>query len=695
MFPVHNNKVLRIVNNQLNLKPGCIVEYLHSNQLNIGSILSTEKNLTLITQQNRTIKITKSRILPWIGPYLKQDLLRQDILDKMQIIHAEREKIKSKINTEEIWQLVHEEVEECTVHWLAELLWETPDANHVAGLGRALVEDKIHFKFVNPNFKIFSPDIVENKLNQLKQAEIERKIIDAGRRFFSILWEKRQNPKVELPHLEENIRNELVLFLKKGIANPDNKGFQSKWKKLTQDIPDQPHLPLILAQIWNLVPKHYNYLLDQADYKWGDEWSEKFKQEIQKIKDNFYRTQGNPEQIPFISIDSASTKDIDDAFYIEGTEETGYTLYLAFAYPILGWQFETELDKEVAKRTSSLYLPEGTTHMLPEELGTDLFSLHAKKIKPGLIIKIDLSPSGTIKSYELKKSWIKVASNLTYKEVESLIEQKKDPQLIRAHKIAERLREQRLEKGAVIIERLEPIIVLTPMQDDYEIDLIQPEPYNKAQLIVSEFMILANSIAAKWAQTQDIPLIFRNQDITLPRESSGVWRDPVKIYGVIKLLSATTIETIPRPHASLGTEGYAPITSPLRRYIDFLNIAQIDRALGGNAPWSKEKLESMLPYLSVRLQEATKIQKFRTRYWKLLYLKRYSKKKNWQAIVVDRDPQNYTMILPIEQLLVKVPQSLFRGEVFLGKKFWLRFNKIDPLNNIIKIKKVEEETWNN
>ncbi|WP_459891502.1 ribonuclease catalytic domain-containing protein [Desulfothermus okinawensis] len=679
----------------MNLKPGCIIEYLHSNQLNIGSVLSTEKNLTIVTPNNRTIKLTKSRVLPWVGPYLGQDSLRQEILDQIQVIDTQRERIKSEISTEEIWQLVHEEVEECSVHWLAELLWERPDPNHVAGLGRALVEDKIHFKFLNPNFKIFSPEIVEAKINEIKRAETEKKLIETGRQFFSILWEKRENPKVKLPEIDGEIKKELTLFLKKGIANPDNKSFQNKWKKLTQDIPDQPHLPLILAQTWELLPKHYNYLLDQADYTWGNDWCEKYREDIQDIKENFYSSQGITEEIPFISIDSASTRDIDDAFYIEGSEQTGYTIYLAFAYPVLGWQFETELDKEVLKRTSSLYLPEGTSHMLPEELGTDLFSLHAKKPKPGLIIKIDISPQGIITSYEFKKSWIKVAFNLTYREVEQYLEQGNDPQLTNAYKIASILREQRINRGAVIIERQEPIIILTPAGDDYQVDLIQPNLCPNAQLIVSEFMILANSITARWAQANEIPLIYRTQDISLPKESSGIWKDPVKIYGIIKLLSATSLETTPKPHASLGTHGYAPITSPLRRYIDFLNLAQIDRIVSGHKPWTKEKLESLLPYLNVRLQEASKIQKFRSRYWKLLYLKRYSKKRWWQAIVVDKDPQCYTMILPIEQLLIKVPHNLIKGDIYLGKKFWLRFNKIDPLNNQIKVQKVEEEEWKN
>jgi len=440
-----------------------------------------------------------------------------------------------------------------------------------------------------------------------------------------------------------------------------------------------------------LVPKHYNYLLDQADYSRGDNWTAQFKREILTIKEYFSKSQTDVEDIPFISIDSASTKDIDDAFYVEGNENFGYTLFLAFAYPVLGWDFESELNKMVAKRTSSLYLPEGTSHMLPEELGTELFSLHAKDPKPVLIMKITLDPEGNILNYELFNTWARIEKNLTYKEVEQIISEKQNQVLEKALEIAQILRENRINKGAVIIERQEPVILLTPRNGDYDIDLIQPPSHPNAQLIVSEFMILANSIAARWAYENNIPLIFRTQDILLPKESRGVWKDPVKTYGIIKLLSATTMETTPKPHASIGVESYAPLTSPLRRYVDFLNMAQIDRALKKKDPWPRDKLESLLPYLNMRMQEANKIQKYRTRYWKLLYLKRYSKKKMWQAIVVDKDPQCVTFVLPIEQLLIKTPKNLVLGEVFLGKRFRLRFNKIDPLNNQIKVQKIEEE----
>lgn len=675
------------------LRPGLVVEYLHSNKINIGAVLTIEKHLTIITPNNRTIKIAKSRFLPWIGPCLNIESPREEILYNIKKLDEKREEIKNEINTEELWELIKDEVEEFDIVWLAELIWQKIDANLIAALGRAVIDDKLHFKFQNSTFKVFPSSVVENKIHQLTKEEKEKELFQKGKEFFSILWQKRQDASIVLPELEPHIEEDLKAILKTGIQSPENKSFQKKWKQIAPDIPDTPHLPLILAQTWGIVPKHYNYLLDQADYKWGNEWSQKYSDHIQKIKQIFINSISNPENIPFVSIDSASTKDIDDAFFIKQIQNNRYKLYLAFAYPVLGWEFENELDKEVSMRASSLYLPEGSTHMLPEELGTDLFSLHAKKEKPALIIEIDITDDGEILNYKLRSSWIMVYQNLTYKEVDEMILKGSEEYLNLAHSIAKKLRNRRIDKGAVIIERTEPIIILTPLGNDYNIELIEPVSYRESQLIVSEFMILANTIIAMWARENNIPLIFRTQDISIPEEARGIWTDPVKIYGIIKLLAATNIETEPKPHASLGVDEYAPMTSPLRRYVDFLNVAQLHRAFANDTYLDKEKLESLIPYLNTRMQEATKIQKYRVRYWKLLYLKRYSKKREWYGIVVDEDEQLVTFILPIEQLIIKVPKNLVRGDIYLGKKFRLWFNKIDPLSNVVKIQKAEEVKW--
>ncbi len=675
------------------LKPGLVVEYLHSNKINIGAVLTTEKHLTLITPNNRTVKLSKSRFLPWVGPRLNIDSSREEILHTINQLDEKREQIKNEIDTEELWDLIKDEVEEFDIVWLAELIWQKIDPDLVAALGRAIIHDKLHFKFQKPHFKVFAPSVVEEKIFQLTKKEKEKELFKKGKEFFTILWQKRQDASIVLPKLEPDIEEDLKSLLKTGIQSPENKAFYKKWKQIAPDVPEIPHLPLVLAQTWGILPKHYNYLLDQADYKWGNEWSQKYINEIEKIIQTFSKSISKPEKIPFVSIDSPSTRDIDDAFFIKKIGSNKYKLYLAFAYPVLGWEFENELDKEVAHRASSLYLPEGSTHMLPEELGLDLFSLHAKKEKPALIVEIDLTEEGEIVNYDIRWSWIIVHQNLTYKEVDELILKGSEEYLNLAHSIAKSLRKKRIHKGAIIIERSEPIIILTPLNNDYNIELLEPVSYKESQLIVTEFMILANSIIAKWARENNVPLLFRTQDVSIPEEAKGVWTDPVKIYGIIKLLAATNIETNPKPHASLGVDEYAPMTSPLRRYIDFLNVAQLHKVFCGNSYFDREKLESLIPYLSTRIQEANKIQKYRVRYWKLVYLKRYSKKKHWYGMVVDEDEHLVTFVLPMEQLIIKVPKNLIRGDIYLGKTFRLWFNKIDPLNNIIKVQKAEEVKW--
>ncbi len=674
----------------MEISPGAIIEYLYANEIHIGCVISTEKHITIVTPTNRLTRLSKSRFLPWQGPCLSSSLSRDAIIHEMEEIDSLRDKIKKEIDTRQIWSLVKEEMERCDIFWLSELLWQETDIHKTAALGRALLEDKLHFKFQNPYFKIFTPAIVENKLRVLTQKEREEKLLKEGRSFLKKLWEVRTKGG-DIPPVDQDIEKGLKELLKKGIISPDNRSFQRKWKKLTDGIPQDPHLPLLLAQTWKMLPRHYNYLLDQADYKWGDEWSKAYIEEIKRQEQAFKNNRHLTLSLPFISIDSPTTQDIDDAFFIEETSKGNYLLHLALACPVLYWDFSSSLAKEVAKRSSSLYLPEGTSHMLPERLGTGIFSLHQGEEKPAIVLKTLLSSKGDLLDFSFSFEWITIEKNLSYTEAEEILQRRKGHILHSALSLAQLLRKKRIEKGAVIIERQEPRITITPQGEDVQICLEEPEVYPLSQLIISEFMILANTLSARWTNNSSLPLLFRTQDIELPVEAKGVWRDPVKIYGIIKLLSATSIDTTIRPHASLGVEGYAPITSPLRRYIDFLNISQIYKTLIQETPFSKEELDTLIPFLNMRLQETNKIQKYRLRYWKLLYLKRYCKKFWWKAIVVDEEPQHYIFLLPREQILFKAPKNFITCNIFPGKNFRIRFQRIDPLNNQIKINKIEED----
>ncbi len=670
------------------LRPGHIVEYLQDNLPCIGIVLSEEsERLKVLTLTKRQIKLQRSRALPWTGPWLSPEDSREEILRQLGRTNALRQRIQDQLDPVEIWELLQGEVGEEGPEWLASLIWDEPDPDHVAGLGRLLLQYKTYFKFTPPVFQVLSRDKVEMKLHQQEKERRRNQLAQQGQALFRALWKERSGADPSSrPEIDAPIAEELRDILLQEIAGANTEEQASLWKNLTHGLPDQQHLALTLAQLWGILPRHYNHLLDQAGYAWGDEWSQRYEEEIHNQEYQFRRLQpDDPERASLVSIDSASTRDIDDAFSIRRDDDGCYRLELVLACPVLTWDFASPLDQAVAQRNSSLYLPEGTSHMLPERLGLELYSLRQGRSRPVLWVSLVLSGAGEVLSVTPRIAWAEVERNTTYAATEQELDGPDPGQLATALELAEKLRRNRIQRGAVIFDQKEPLIHLREEDGELQVDLEAAPEYPRAQLMVSELMILANSVLSDWAVAEGIPLFHRTQDITLPPGYAGEWTDPVEMHQIIREMTASRLDIRPGPHTSLGVSGYAPITSPLRRYVDFLNLAQIRSHLLGDPPlWDEERMESMLPHLSARSQAVARIQKFRTRYWKLLYCQRWCSFHNWEGIVLEAG-ELITVSLPREQLLLRAPKKLFGEKVHPGAKYMLTLGKIDPLNNQIKI----------
>jgi len=260
-----------------------------------------------------------------------------------------------------------------------------------------------------------------------------------------------------------------------------------------------------------------------------------------------------------------------------------------------------------------------------------------------------------------------------------------------AYRLAEELRKRRVDRGAVVIDQPEPEARLVREQDRTRVELDPPEIYPRAQIMVSEFMILANSAVAEWASERDVPLVYRTQDIVLPEGSAGIWTDPVDVFQLVKNMGATVTDTEPRPHRGLGLSAYAPVTSPLRRYVDLVNAAQVFSWINRQKPhWTKQELSSRLSMLNSRIQAVSRIQKYRPRYWKLLYFLQ-NKDKLFSGVVVHNSGKLVTLALPGEKVLVRGQESLFGGKAMTGQRFLVRFSKVDPLHNELKVGEAWEE----
>ncbi len=687
--------------------PGCVVEFMQGDRPQLAWVLEEQNSrLRLLTINRREIKLPAARILAWTGPLYRGEHSRERIIETLHAHQERRQALERMIDPMEIWELAQGEVEKASLRWFAELIWDREQARDIealAAMGRVMLECKTHFKFQPPDFIIHPREKVEIRLRE-REALLERERLSGmGRDFFDTLWQTRNSgappPALGDPLLAEKLKQLLL----SRIANPEDQDSEQVWKLVRKGLPEVPNLELQLAQLWGILPPHHNYLYDQADYAPGDTWSVAHQAEIQALEQRVQEARQEPEPVPFISVDSETTRDVDDAFHLELLPQGGWLLRLALARPTLGWDLDSPLGKAVAQRASSVYLPEGDSHMLPEALGLELFSLLQGRDRPALVLEMTLAEDESahvaLRHRTPKSAWVRVRENVSYNAAEAAIqafldggEAEHGAMLAQAWQLAERLRQTRLDRGAVIIERQEPEIVLTGQGEETRVDFdLKPET-PRSQLLVSEFMILANNAVALWAKEQGLPLLHRTQDIALPKSASGVWSAPHEVHQVVKNLSSAVLEPSPRPHASLGVPAYSPISSPLRRYPDFLNILQVQHLLEGREPrFDQSTLESLLPFLSARLELVGRIQRFRPRYWKLLYFKHLGKEARHQAIVVDEGPQYVFLSLPREQLFVRGPRGLFSEKLIPGQRLCVRLGKIDPLNNDVHVLEALEE----
>ena len=94
--------------------------------------------------------------------------------------------------------------------------------------------------------------------------------------------------------------------------------------------------------------------------------------------------------LPFVTIDGESTKDMDDALYIEKSESGDFKLVVAIADPTAYIVPDSEMDKVARERGFTIYLPGRNIPMLPRDLADDLCSLMENELRPALCCSVTI-----------------------------------------------------------------------------------------------------------------------------------------------------------------------------------------------------------------------------------------------------------------------------------------------------------------
>ncbi len=698
--------------------PGCIVECMQGNKPVQHWVLETQgDSVRLLSAGRRESKLSVSRLLPWYGPVYNPDRSRQDMADMLEQHRLAREKLAAECDIMQVWELAQGEVDRASVSWLAELVWENPDEDRMAAVGHAALACKTHFKFNPPNFEIYDAAKVELRLTEQESVRQREEFAGIGGEFFRLLWGVHLGARGPVTNAEKmslglssELAEQLAAMIRLRIADPETNSNAEAWKLLTKSLPDEPHLALHLAVAWGLAPEHHNFWLDRAGYDVTGDWAEPFVEELAALQKAVTDAAPNvPDaQGPFVSIDPPQTLDVDDAFSLTRGPDGSFALSLAFACPALFWPFGSGLDKAVLRRASSIYLPEGDQHMLPRETAA-LFSLLQGELRPTLLLDISLSPDGTVANLTPRTAWVRLAANLTVDACEALLGgddaesglavSPEEAAAAAPHAamlrdtfdLAVLLQQRRINAGAVITEKPDALIFLREEAGRTLVTLKNAPLCVAAHLLVGELMILANTVLAAWATREDAALLYRTQDVALPKEFAGVWTNPEDIARIVRHLPPAVVETSPRPHAGLGVSCYAPLTSPIRRYTDLVNEGQIvTRLLSGNARYSRRDLDATLPLLSSAMEQTGQIQRFRPRYWKLLFYKQAGDKAWHDAVVTEENDMFVFLSLPLGQITVRARRRMMGEKIYAGQRLKVRIGKVNPLLNEITVLEVME-----
>ena len=683
---------------------GCVVEFMQGNAPQIAWVLEEQNGRSrLLLPNRRETALQTARILPWPGPAYDKNCSRDAALDILER-HKSRRDV-ANVDPLELWELAQGEVEQAPAEWFAELALSEPDMDAVAACGHALLQAKSHFKFNPPNFEVYPESVVAARLAEQEAARKREELVGKGSAFIRLLWDIHQkkskaSPEAAADALEPEVRERLRRTILSRIADPETSEDEALWKLIVKGLPDEPFMPLHLAQAWGLVPPHHNYWMDRAGYAPGDAWSEEHKEAVEELlrrADEDAQAEPTFPDRPIISIDAPTTRDVDDAFFIEARPEGGWNLTIALACPAFRWPFGEALDKAVFSRATSVYLPEATHHMLPEALGTGAYSLLAGKTRPSLLVDCAIGEDGLVTACAPRLGYAKLAANLCYEDCEAALDgggkrglalsgtapagagSGRSPPAA-AHRKGRgdhraprpdhqagrgRRKRHRLSGGGRPRAQGAPARVGTHGPDQRG----------------------AGGVGGGTRRGPAPPHAGRGLARKNTRASGKPpWTWPAWSGRWLRLCS----KPAPAPMPVWARPAYAPSTSPLRRYPDLINETQIISTLHDGKPrWSKEELDALLPVLNAHLDAAGQVQRFRPRYWKLLYFKQQGDRW-WPAVITDENDAFVTVNLPKEQMVVRARRQFFGERTHPGQELEIRLGKVHPLHNEFQLVETRE-----
>lgn len=322
-----------------------------------------------------------------------------------------------------------------------------------------------------------------------------------------------------------------------------------------------------------------------------------------------------PENLPLadvqaFSIDDAATTEIDDAFSLARLPNGNWRIGIHIAAPTLGIAPQSELDKVILERLSTVYMPGDKITMLPDEV-VETFTLKAGDAQPAVSMYLEVSAGFDILRRESKIERVRLAANLRHDEIEPFFNEEtagkadapdypwKD-ELTWLWHFANALEARRGKAEANGAQKVDYGFRIHRQDDAERVEIFTRKRGSPMDKLVAELMILVNSQWGKDLADADVACIYRAQG-----------------GGRVRMT------TQPSPHQGLGVDCYAWSSSPLRRAVDYINQQQLLSLIRNEKPRfarNDAELFSIIGAFDAAYAAYAEFQEKMERYWCLRYL---------------------------------------------------------------------------
>lgn len=311
-----------------------------------------------------------------------------------------------------------------------------------------------------------------------------------------------------------------------------------------------------------------------------------------------------------VTIDGADAKDLDDAVMVKKLDNGNYKLGVSIADVTYYVEEGSPIDKEARERATSVYLVDRVIPMIPHRLSNGICSLNPQVDRLTLTCEMEINSRGEVVNHEIFQSVIKTNERMTYKEVNSIL-QDEDPELIKKYEelvpmfrdmeqLASTLRGKRMDRGAIDFDFKEAGVIVD--EEGKAID-VKLRERSVAERLIEEFMLAANETIAEHFHWMEVPFIHRiHQDPDEDKlqnffefvanlgyvvkgsaenvhpqalqkvleEVKGTHEDMIISKLMLRSMQQAKYDPQGLGHFGLATDFYTHFTSPIRRYPDLI-----------------------------------------------------------------------------------------------------------------------------